>query len=457
MRTVGICGLRRSAATRVDLTRNSAFTLALMDDTWSWRQRAVTSLKFGSPTHIRQESSLQLDIPEDLLVRHGVRPGAEIAHVILPIGRRPKHQLLNLRLIGPDGGSGHLLLRASIAPIQAEYLAALVDSSPAARVDGLLSGPLLEAICLFTPRVARSLDAPTSRGGMTDYLAEGLGFHVPGADIERWASKLAVPGRALCDSIGLPPDPESSSENVLLVMPLMEPSPASSAEIDSVVAAYASAIDALASSHDETLLAALANYGRQWDVLVECDIPLGRPSTITVVEDLPLEIDARGRVRHPVSLGDARSAHLQLAVDDRSLELAAGFQVVAPSGEPIGVFDDVRETREFAAVYTSSTSRPDVAVIEVRLKPVIDHRLVVDAVLLLTALSAVGAATMPFSLALLGLLVVPSTFATSLLLIREPASLGRRLMVLRMRSVLAFAAALWVIVAVQVVRHRGSL
>lgn len=443
---------------RVDLTADSEFTLALLDQPWVWQQRVVTSLSFGAPAHVTQRSSHQIELPPALLADHGVPEGTESVRAILPLTRRPKRQLLDLHLTGPDGTAASLLLRASIASIQAEYLRRLVESSPAVKqVRDVLTPALFEAICLFTPRTWRRYAEEFGHNGTRRYLQEGLGLEVAKHDLDSWLTDLRPAAVALADALGESLSGESSSENVLLAVPLLEPRPESVTTVASIVGGYTAAVASLAHHEDNTLLAELADYGRRWEVLLECDVPLGRATTIAVTEDRPLLVGWRGGVDLEVRLGDARSTHLQMVADDRSLELVGEPEVVAADRSSIVLFEDVRATREFAAVYTSDSARPAVGRARVRLRPVAEIRMLTSAVLGLNLGAIVGVYSLPFSVGLLALLVTPTTFATSLLLVREPASLARRLLTMRKRCVLGAASVLWIIVAVQLVVHRGSL
>lgn len=443
---------------RVDLTTDSEFTLALLEQPWVWQQRVVTSLSFGAPAHVTERSSHQIELPPALLAGHSVPEGTESVRAIVPLTRRPKRQLLDLHLTGPDGTAASLLLRASIASIQAEYLARLVESSPAAQhIRDTLTRTLLEAICLFTPRIWRRYAEEFGPEGTRRYLQEGLGLEVPQRDLNTWLADLRPAAASLAHALREPLSGESSSENILLAVPLLEPRPESVTTIAAIVAGFAEAVASLVRHGDSTLLAELADYGRRWEMLLECDVPLGRATTITVTEDRPLSVGWRGDVDLEVRLDDARSVHLQVVADDRSLELVGEPEVVAADGSPIGLFEDVEATREFAAVYTSDSARPTLGRIRVRLRPVADVRMLVSALLALNLGAIVGASCLPFSVGLLGLLATPTTFATSLLLVREPASLARRLLTIRKRCVLGAASVLWIIVAVQLVVHRGSL
>lgn len=435
----------------MDLSRESAFTLALLDDTWAWRQRLVQTLRFGAPSHVEVQSRYQVEIPPALLDKFGVPETAKQLRALLPITTRPKEQLLNLSFTGPSGTPAHLMTRASIASIQAEYLTLMTRSSTVSGVSELLPGDLLEAACLFTPRIARTYGDLASPTALRNYLTDGTGIDMTNGQVAAWMNEARPASRALVQALGEPASPESSTENPLLAIPLLEPVPKSTQTISRILARYVDGIVRLADAGDSNLLAALAEYGRRWEMIVEVDVPVGRPATFAIGEDRPLQVSRAGSLRHQVPLRDARSVHIQASVDDRALEFAY-FKVVGLRDDQLPLFEDVRETQEYHAVYTSNPDRPADAIAEVRLRPVLDARLVSDAVLALTVVIIGLALLLTPEPGVLGLLVLPTTFASSLLLVREPASLARVLLARRKRWILGLAGVLWAIVVVQLLR-----
>ncbi len=140
----------------MDLTGETAFTLALLRDTRAWRQRLVEELSLSSRHHVRIVSSYQIDIPPNLLSEFdlaGRRRSPDSAQVIVPLGTRVKRPLLAFDVQGPNGSSAALHPRAAIARVQAEYVIELMATSPGDRnqITAGLPFELVEAICRFTP------------------------------------------------------------------------------------------------------------------------------------------------------------------------------------------------------------------------------------------------------------------------------------------------------------------
>ncbi len=74
-----------------------------------------------------------------------------------------------------------------------------------------------------------------------------------------------------------------------------------------------------------------------------------------------------------------------------------------------------------------------------------------NAALVLLASAVIAALLAKPSLGTFSLLVVPSTFVVSLLVVREPASLARQLLTNRRRLLVACAGLLWIIVLLRLI------
>lgn len=93
---------RRQHVDWVDLSLDSAFTMALLDDTWAWRQRLVINLRFIAPSHIGVESAYQIELPPELLQDFALPASVKSVRALVPLTTRPKELLLNFDLRGPD-------------------------------------------------------------------------------------------------------------------------------------------------------------------------------------------------------------------------------------------------------------------------------------------------------------------------------------------------------------------
>lgn len=315
--------------------------------------------------------------------------------------------------------------------------------------------PLLEGICVFTPGVAEAFDALHDRPlpGLVAYLSDGLSFAVSEQDVCKWSKWQDEAASTLASALREPPRPYSSSERVLLALPMMEPRPTSSDDVDHVVKRYVTAIRHLQEADDQPLLDALADYGRRWEVIVETVVPLGEPSTVTLLEDRPLGLQRDGSCTQRVVMGDARSFHLEARVTDHTVEIA-DFQVHDLDGEILGVprLEAARQTSESLALYSSQPDRPFHADVTLWLRPVTEVRATAWLVLGLAWLAVLGAWLVPGGQDLvgaLGVLTLPTTFAVALVLIRDQSSLAARLQ-RRTRFVLSAAiGVLWVVALVR--------
>jgi len=353
--------------------------------------------------------------------------------------------------MGTNGAPAHLLLRLSIAAIQAEYLARLRDQTDAALARALPDN-LLEAICVFTPAVYREFDEDGAHraASVAAYLSAGLGWDVSQSDVARWLAIEATAGARLVDALDEPPDAFSSSEHVLLAMPRLDPLPTSASEIGELVTGYADAVAEI-TKVGSALASVLAEYGRRWEVLVETTVPVGEASTIALVERRPLG-EERRRTSLLFAFGDARSAHAEFHVEDPVVEID-DFDVVDLHGHTVGVpiVEGVRETPEALALYSAEPDRPYYVTVDLRLSGSRDVR-VVELALAVLVLAAGGVALRadgPQLTGVLGIATVPTTFAVALALVRETSSLSSRLREGARLLLVAEVAVLWVIAFVR--------
>ncbi|MDP9388190.1 MAG: hypothetical protein M3Q48_09845 [Actinomycetota bacterium] len=375
----------------LDLTRNPDFTFTLLSDTWAWRQRLVESFVLGSTWHASVRSSYQVELPAGLLEPFASDDPADAVRAIFPLTTRPKRPLLGFDVEGPNGTPAHLLLRLSIAAIQAEYLAVLRDQTDPDLAEKL-PDRLLEAICVFTPAVYREFDEDGGHkaADVTSYLTSGLGFAIGEADVSRWLELEAATGRRLAAALDEPGDRFSSSEHVLLALPRLDPLPTSTDEIDALLRSYADAVRTVADGAP-LLASALAEYGRRWEVLIETTVPVAEASTITLVERRPLVLRRR-KASMSFASGDARSAHAAFYVDDPAVEIDA-FEVADGHGRDVGVpnIEGVRTTPEALALYSAEPDRPYYLDVELRLRPSREVRVVQFALELLVVAAVVVA------------------------------------------------------------------
>lgn len=451
---------------RADLSEDSRLLLKLLDDTHAWRERLVEELVFGAASHVRATSSYQVDIPPDLIGEYVDLTTTRAANVLLPLTTKPKQPLLAFELVGAGGQPAHLVTRKNTAALQARYLTTLVETSaaPAGALAGL-SEALLEAICVFTPdlfRLYRSglrwYRSDRFERALRSYLTDGLPGHVAVTldDVFRWRDLTTAAGEVLARRLEEPPEELSSSEEVLLALPRMDPAPASVAGIDALVAAYADAVRAADDAEDADLLTAVAEYGRRYEMIVETEVPLLEPSTIKYREDRRLHARRFGWSTHRFALGDARSAHLELRSSDPYVCLGRRPRAHRLDGREIGVgpLESVRQTEETLSLYSSETERPYYVDVGVRLIPRLHLRLSAWVIALLTV-AAIAVELWRGGerdlYARLALVIVPTTIAATVALAREQTALASRLQSTARIALLLSIIALWIVALVQIV------
>jgi hypothetical protein len=447
---------RRRPVDAVDLTNTTEFTMLLLDDTRAWRQRLIEQLEFGSGDHVRVTSSYQIEIASGLAERFLESSGAGRIKALLPLTTRSKRPFLDFDLDGPGGEDAHLMMRRSIAAIQAEYLRRLAASGPPHARQALEDGipdSLLEAICVFTPAVFEAFAAGVEiREALRVYLSDGLGYPVSNTEVANWYGAAREAGAHLVVALDEPAEPHSSSELVLLALPLMEPRPPSPPAAERVVYRYRDAVMAAFTAGDSTFLSVLAEYGRRWEVIVEAELPLDEPVTMRLVESRPLGLTGRGWTRQAVALGDARSGHIEARVLDSTVTID-DFTVTDLHGELVAIppLESARRTNEALSLYSSDPDRPYYVEVGLRFRsvPYVRHTILLIATITWLAVLAALFADDNQLLSALALLTVPTTFAATLVGIREQTPLAATLQSRARLNLGAAIAALWAVALVR--------
>lgn len=462
-------------AQRVDLSETSDFFLALKADPSSWRERVVAELGLGRRNHVRSTSAFQIEFPPNLIEEFVNTKRARAANVLLPLTTRDKRPLLNLSVTGPGGSPATVLARASIAALQAIYLGSVVNRSPRrAQLVPFVDERLWEAICAFSPSFFVSNFFDPAEGDLdaavTAYLASGLNLELDVAQVSEWRNRTKGARQALCRHLREAPDDLSSSEQVLLAIPGMSPLPRDGREIDGIIESYARLVETADAGGDEQLLTALAEYGRRYELIVEVEVPLLEACRLKVAEDLPLELERRGRqywAKHQFPLQDARSAHLEVRLDDPGIE----FPELRDRGKDLGIeiqdlersnasgwLEAVRVTREALAIYSSEPGRPKRVEIAFRLALARQVAVTCAVLIVLNLAAAVGAFAMGSDGELaskLAVLAIPTTVAAAFVLVREQTALATRLQAGPRLLLAGSALALWLVVVLRLLSWNG--
>ncbi len=434
-----------------DLRDRPEVTFALLSDA-SWKTRGVEEITVGSALSMTSRRSYQCaDVGAAL---GSLRPRARTATLLLPVTTLPKRPLLGFDVSVPDRQVAFLPPRAALAEIEAEFVLSL------ARQTGVVATPalrtLIVAVCGFTPGSWTLLG---TKRPLTDRLAHfvtaNTGWHLDRDLVATWIDAQRPARELLARALGLPPDNASSSENPALAMPFVRTALGIGPhDVLGLIEEYTAFVRRCASAPESLPFAAhavLAEYGRRWELMVECTVPLDGPFIVRVAERRPLELSRRGHATFDVTVGDAVSNHTVVRVADESVRIRTGSveqRAVDDLRLPDGYFDNVRETAEEVALYTASEAREYRMFLRLRLATTqgLPTVVLVVALTLLSALLMVSE-WRRLSAADLAVLVIPTTFAASLAVTRERTTLAAHLQRARRAWLVMSIAALWALVA----------
>lgn len=268
--------------------------------------------------------------------------------------------------------------------------------------------------------------------------------------------------RVLAQTIGQAHDWSSSSENVLLAAAHLDPRPTDREELEALVDGYADAVEQLDAVGDVKLLKALSTYGRGWEVVIDAAVPVGRPASFHLTEDRRVELSRSGRFIQDLHPGAADSYHFGLRPADPAVEVRVRPEVALlghRTGPDVELtrrtgaaveFEDLQVDDESVALYESRDEVTDAVRLSVGLRPALHVRRASTAIEVLAWAAAASALVLRVSEAALGLILVPTTFAVSLLIVRERTPSSAYLLRWRRRRALVAFFVLWAAVAVRV-------
>lgn len=439
--------------TSVEVTRR------LLAEPWAWRERAVERLSVGSAEFVHRNRSLQsrslYPLVEDLAC--GARPSSH-AFVILPLGLLPKQPLLRFDVTGPFG-QPTLLRRPAIAERQSALLEMYAREAGLDLPDALrLALPVLLA---FTEGSWAAVQAQTRRADdpIELYLRGGLSSAPTASAVRRLRVASDRAHKSLDPFNELPADTTSSAESPFLAVPLL----VEDGHVDDlagavrVVEQYAHFVEAAAAQTSTSspsavgdLLSVLADYGRQWELMVLAEVPLDRPFVMTFEHMDPASVRGwRNVIALTVVIADADSNHVTVSVDDPGTRLV-GVQGRHPrTGDLAAMGSTSRQTDELHAFYVWENDVDFRVTLSGRLgvlKRVAAGNVLVAVTVLLVAVAL--ALRSPRTLPELAVIAGPTAAAASLLLLREPSTLASRLRlrysVLNLMSVLVLVGvAVW--------------
>jgi hypothetical protein len=425
----------------VDLVLNRDVTAALLLDPLSWRVRVVEQIEIDSPNAAVRRRSLQTQpLRPVIAAAAGLPPspgaqGARRALLALPTAPIPKGPLVDFDVTGPAGNPALLLPRAEIAARQAVFMAALADRAALeVREEAFLISELAFG---FTGTPWREFG-----GDLAAYLIAGTD---PSAaeHVARWRELGDRAAKALAPWAEVP-SADSAVENPALVIPALLASGLATdangatalleqyAELceRAAEAARSAGAGPVAQAAD-TFLAALTDYGTNYDAMAVMEVPLDEPFLTKTSDRRPLTLSLlRNEGRQDVVVADAQSNHVSLGVKDPNARLT-GVRADDATGQAraYGLFP-ARKTPEVHSFYAAEEDRDYRIVLVFRVATL--KRLQLVPLGVAAGLFALSALALREDLADrdLALLLAPAALASGILLAREPSALGSRLRVL---------------------------
>jgi hypothetical protein len=424
----------------------------------------------------------------------------ETAYVLLPVVMLTKRPLFGFN-VSVDGKPAYLVHRRATAEIEAGHVRALAEAEGVATDD--VTDAVLAAICEFTPTPWQHFRATyrVPRRALRRYLEQGLWLLAEESPRTSWAARFrgasrravqrrfpgitsrsprvdrpvrrplrlldeefdrlrttsAAVGRRMREALGEGASAISSADAPLLVAPLLAQRglAQSVADLQDALDRLQQFVDALVSAAGDPqrspALRALADYGRRWQAMVWCEVPIDRPFVVTAEHQVPLRFSrVRPWARQPFELADARSNHVTLEVAVENVDIA-GVQLRGVDGARTErtLATGLRQSREHFGLYTSEPDRDHRGILRFSLRAPLAIRVPTWTIHALTWAAVAMLALSLYRGALnssdLAVLVVPTTFAASLLLTRERNSLAYRMQrVSRVGTALA-TAVLWIL------------
>ena len=437
-----VLGSEGVPASVLDLTEEWDLTFALLDDTRTWRERAVHEIVLRDSDHVNAAVAYQIRLPLELV--RDFAPTAQLgdrARILLPFAMRPKHLLLNVDFTGVKGEPATLLLREAASVLQAAYLAH-VDGRPLG--DQPVGGALWVGVSAYTVtawREHQALIKPPSwrrlHPGWQDswriqalaaYLDADLELGIEPGHIEQWLQQTEAARLALIQALGEGEDSESSSECILLAIPFMPFRPARVEDVDILVGEFCAAVDSM----NDRALRVLAEYGRRWEAVLETVVPVGQACSIKLTEQRPWIGAPSPILRQEFALGDATTTHVEIRAADHGVVLDQP-QLVDLIGRRVGfaLVDEVRETSDAVAIYAADEVGRHFVQVSLRARVRLGHRLLIMSLLALMVPTGVAVLALPDNDNLvesLALLIFPLTLAGTVVLTREATSLAERLL-----------------------------
>ncbi|MFD9040997.1 hypothetical protein [Streptomyces bottropensis] len=471
----------------------------LLDDLPAWRARSVEHVELTSAQLSKRERVIHVkplrEVPSlHRFVRRVAGPNAESATFILPIVDLPRITLLDFE-ITVDGQQVYRLTREETGEFQARYLRHIASlTTLPIEIDSRLEEFLVAIFTFHDSILEEELSKYTKlhklskwRTGRKDpqkpvreYLEGEFSNPISPRVFARWQRHADAIGNLALTHV--PIRLSSAAQNPLLALPrFMREKNLTKRDASRLLARLLRLLTAAslrAQQGDENannFLYSYASYGRRWEVLAKCKVPLNKPFIVKVHDKRPIFFEIPGfqygtrrsflrdrllpTARQYVSFADAGSNHIHIRVPDDGVELVPSKcraknekydrQALAPSGEG--------KEREHYSRHDSKHERAKRIWIDCRLRPT---RLklgmvwgIISATLLAVALIVIYGLTSydpqhklkgPDIVAIL----IPVTFAGSLLIVKESTTLGMHVKKIWQITLMLAMFSLWVLTVI---------
>ena len=435
------------AARTVNLIEERDVTVALIAKPLEWRTRVVEELTVYTASSCLRRRSLQVAPIRSHL---GIEVPDDATHALVPlfVAPMPRGPLLDFDVEGPEG-DGWLLPRLEIAEREALYLNSVAAAAGIELSD--TTKELLPFLCGFTGELIADLG---KRASLLEYLQQGLGRTLDDAAVQRWRvveTRCRAALRPHLDAF----QTYSAPENPALVLPELFAADLITTDLDATawLESYAADVEALSTrvadagdppTSANEFLTALADYANSYDLVAAMKVPLDEPFLVKITDrrDLSLAMFSN-EGRQSLVIADAQTNHVTFKVTDPNIRIR-DFRALRPdeSDFAFGAFQS-RSDAQNRAFYAHDVDR-DYRV-SVAFKLGLLARLqgvpyLTAALLLLTLGLWIE---QPRDLPTLALIAGPAALAATVLLAREPSTLGSRL---RATSSLAVAIAVCALV-----------
>lgn len=469
----------------VDDPASRQLLFALLDDLPSWRARAMEQIQLSDAQWSERSRMVEVRALREvvrlqaLLTPISEREGT--ARIIIPIGEFSKEPLHDFQ-VTVAGRPVHRMSRKDTARLQAAYMAHLAREAgigdPTTELQSLLAH-----IFAFRPSVWRKMKKFPPDPCWRYFKERGIAGQINKNNYKSWKRQLIEPIQQLVQRHALS-CPTSASENPLLALPSLISSsdPLSDAQInglfvklrDLLVAAEGKISDRLVKERykkiSRRLISLYCAYGRRWEAMAVCAVPLSEPFRIQVEEkreivfmsplrqEIPIVyafVDpTTSFARHYVSFRDADSNYIHISSPDTHVHFRRRKCVVRDelwreiNSQP----DDERKEVEYYTRYDSTGDRSERMWVTCALRQNLLRAAMSWGVFLATCsawflMTWFGVWQYNSEARLNGAdvvaLLLPVTLAASLLLARESSTLGMRVKRVKQFLLMVALAILW--------------